>query len=49
MTCCVLQSGLWVFGHTPLEYARSVSDESEGQLEILFLEALALHSQVRWP
>ncbi|WAR22137.1 SRAC1-like protein, partial [Mya arenaria] len=40
-------SGPWCFEGTALEYIRSVSDESEGQVELFFLEALARFSQVR--
>ncbi|XP_052771940.1 protein SERAC1-like [Mya arenaria] len=43
----IVESGPWCFGGTALENIRSVSDESVGQVELVFLEALARFSQVR--
>ncbi|XP_052226009.1 protein SERAC1-like isoform X3 [Dreissena polymorpha] len=42
----IVETGPWSFGGTALEYARSASDDSEGQVELLFMETLAIHSQI---
>lgn len=41
-----IQTGQWNLGGTPLQYAKSLSDETDGLIEIYCLEALVNHSYV---
>lgn len=42
----IVETGQWNLGGTPLQYAKSLSDETEGLIEIFCLEALVNHSYV---
>ncbi|XP_045190442.2 protein SERAC1-like isoform X2 [Mercenaria mercenaria] len=40
----IVETGQWNFGGTPLEYVKSLSDETDGLIEIFCLEALVNHT-----